>query len=85
MLQHLRNHCRTFYHAGVWCDISLQYSDTTSPGIWIVHGADHLWIFIDTVLDVLAYCLASNRHAIQVQKSQLADFLHNGVDTACLI
>ena len=66
MYHHLRNYCRTFYHAGIRCDITSQYCNSASLAIWIVNRTDNFRIAVDTIFNILSYRLtgSSNKFCI---------------------
>ena len=70
MYHHLRHNGRTFYNAGVRCQISCQDSQSAGLAVRIVDRADDFRISVYAVFDILAYGLSGNGHAVGVQQTK---------------
>ena len=85
MNHHFRHHCRSLYHAGVRCQISLQHCNSTCFGIRIFHRPYHFRIFVDSIFNVFSYRFAGYSRQIQVKQILLGQFLHYRIHTAGLV
>ena len=85
VLHHLRNDCGTLNNRSVRSQVTLKDSQSASLHIRIIHRSDHLRIQIDCILDGLADGHAINGHALGIDQTDIREFLHNGIDTTCLV
>ena len=85
MNHHFRYYGRTFYNAGIRCQVTFQNGDATSFTVWIINWTNHFRITVYYMFNVLTYRLSGHSHKVRIKKSLLIQFIHYRINTACLI
>ena len=85
MYQHFGSNCASLYNASVGSKIALEYGDSACFTVWVVDRTDSLRVTVDAALDILAYGLACNSHAVGVDKSLFAQLVENCINSACFV